>query len=579
MTGKILKMLLDVCKGIIPPDTVIKNANIVNVFTNTVDEDATIAIKDGWIVSVSDKNNQVYGASEIIDAKGLFLCPGFIDAHTHIDSMYPFYEFVPYSIKGGTTTIITECAMVANASGFEGVHAFIESTKGYPLRCFFVAPPLTPPLPEMEECIGITLNEFKTLLKREDFLGVGEAYWTSVVEGDERIMEQAAYAISLNKAIDGHSSGAKGARLNEYLVTGITSCHESINGDEAIEKIKKGVYVMIREGWVRRELKELSKIKDKDIDKRRLILVSDVFDAVMLSEEGYMDAVVKKAIEYGFSFIDAVKMATINPAEYHRLRFLGAIAPLRFADIIFFKDLKNLSIDKVMVNGEIVFADNKFLKTLKPYEYPETLKHTVKIRDYKPEDFKIKAQTGKQRIRVIEISNQTITKEIHTELIIRDGFLEKDIENDIIPVAVINKNKPYQLGKGFIKGTGIKDGALATTIIWDTCNILVIGSNEKDMAVAVNAIKRIQGGTVIVSNGKVIYEFAMPVFGTVPLNSIEEVKNKTLELESKIKIIGSNFERPFLTLQTIPFTGLPFLRITDKGIVDIKNKRLVSIFL
>jgi len=579
MTGKTLKKLLDVCKGNIPPDTVIKHANVINVFTNSIDEDVTITIKDGWIVSISNKNNQYCGNPEIIDAKGLFLCPGFIDAHTHLDSMYPFHELVPYSIKGGTTTVITECAMAANASGFKGVESFIKSTKNYPLRCYFVAPPLTPPLPEMEESVGITIHEFKKLLKRKDFLGIGEAYWTSVIDGDERIMEQAAYAISLNKALDGHSSGAKGQRLNEYIITGITSCHESVNVNEAIEKIKNGVYVMIREGWVRRELKELSKLIDKDIDKRRLILVSDVFDAVMLYEEGYMDAVVKKAMEYGFSLFDAIKMASINPADYHRLRFLGAIAPLRYADIIFLKDLEHLSIEKVMVNGETVYAGNKFLKTLKPYSYPEALKNTIKIGDYKPEDFMIKAEEKEHKIRVIEISNETITKEFIAPLVSKNGFLKKDLENDIIPVAVINKNKPYQFGKGFIKGTGIKNGAIATTIIWDTCNILVIGSDERDMARAVNTLKVIQGGTVIVSNGKVIYEFPMPVFGTIPLNSIEEVRDKTIELSSKLNIIGSNFERPFLTMQTIPFTGLPFLRITDKGIVDIKNKRLVSVFL
>ena len=579
MTERTLKKLLNVSKGIIPPDTVIKNANVINVFTNTIDEDVVIAIKDGWIVFISDKNNWFCGEPKIIDAKGLFLCPGFIDAHTHIDSMYPFYEFVPYAIKGGTTTVITECAMIANASGFRGIENFIKSTKGYPLRCYFVAPPLTPPLPEMEESVGITMDEFKKLLKRKDFLGIGEAYWKSVVDGDERVLEQAACAISLNKALDGHSSGAKGQRLNEYLVTGITSCHESVNLNEAIEKIKNGVYVMIREGWVRRELKELSRLADTDVDKRRLILVSDVFDAVMLCEEGYMDAVVKKAIEYSFSFFDAIKMATINPADYHRLRFLGAIAPLRYADIIFLKDIKDLSIEKIMVNGEIVYEENKFLKTLKPYNYPEALKHTIKIGNYKPEDFLIKAEKGEHRIRVIEISTQTITKEVTANLVSKNGFLEKDLESDIIHVAVINKTKPYQFGKGFIKGTGIKNGAIATTIIWDTCNILVIGSNEKDMAIAVQTLKRVQGGCVIVSNGKVIYEFPMPVFGTIPLNSIEEVRDKTLEFSTKLKIIGSNFERPFLTIQTIPFTGLPFLRITDKGIVDIKNKKLVSIFL
>jgi len=579
MTGDTLKRLLKTIKGMEPPDTIIKNANIINVFTSSIDEDMDITIKDGWIVSIEKNSGGVYGDTNVVDARDLYLCPGFIDAHTHLDSMYPFYEFVPYSIRGGTTTVITECAMIANSCGIRGVESFIESTKGYPLRCYFVAPPLTPPFPEMEESKGISLRDFNRLLKREDFLGIGEAYWTSVVEGKDRILDQAALAISLNKALDGHSSGARGKRLLEYLITGITSCHESVSLEEAVEKVKNGVYVMIREGWVRRELKELSRIAGAHIDKRRLILVSDVFDAVMLDDEGYMDSVVKKAVEYGFSVFDAIKMATINPADYHRLRFLGAIAPLRYADILFLKDLKKLSIEKVMVNGEVVFSDNRFLKTITPYNYQESVKHTIKLGSYKADDFRIKADGGKNLIRVIEVANQTITKEGQYRVNIRNGFLEKDLENDIIPVAVINRNKTRQIGKGFIKGTGIKKGGLATTIIWDTCNILTIGSSEEDMAMAVNRLKEIQGGTVIVSKKEVIYEFPMPAYGIMPIASMGQIKEKTIELEEKMKVIGSSFERPFLTIQTIPFTGLPFLRITDKGLADIKNKKMVSIFL
>ncbi|MBP8625766.1 MAG: adenine deaminase [Syntrophorhabdales bacterium] len=579
MTGDILKTLLDTTKGMIPPDTVIKNANVINVFTDSIDEDMDILIKDGWIVSVEKNWTTSSSDVDIIDAQGLYLCPGFIDAHTHLDSIYPFYEFVPYSIRGGTTTVITEFAMIANACGIKGVMSFIESTKGYPLRCYFVAPPLTPPFPEMEESKGIGIRDFERLLKRDDFLGIGEAYWTSVVEGKKRILDQAGLAISLNKALDGHSSGARGKKLLEYLITGITSCHESVSVDEAIEKIRNGIYVMIREGWVRRELREVSKIAGLNVDKRRLILVSDVFDAVMLDDEGYMDSVVKKAIEYGFSLFDAIKMATINPADYHRLRFLGAIAPLRYADIIFFQDLERFIIDKVMVNGEVVFSDGVFQKKITPYIYPDYIKNTIRCGAYTARDFMIKAEEEKEYIRVIEAANQTITKEIICRAIKKDGFLEKNLKDDIIPVAVINRNKARQFGKGFIKGTGIKNGALATSIIWDTCNILTIGSSEEDMAVAVNRIRDIQGGTVIVRDGEIIYEFPMPAYGVMPISSMPEIKEKTLELEDKIKVIGSSFERPFLTIQTIPFTGLPFLRITDKGLADIKNKKMVSLFI
>jgi adenine deaminase len=580
MQKQVLKTLLNTAKGKELPDAVIRNGRLLNVFTNSIDEGLDVIVKDGWIVSAGESgNSRIPGGVREIDADGACLCPGFIDAHTHLDSIIPFYEFVPYALRGGTTAIVTECSCVACACGAAGVKTFIESTKGYPLRCYFTAPPLTPPFPKMESSYQLTLKEFNNLLKREDFLGIGEAYWTSIVEGDDRTLKQAAHAISMHKNLDGHAAGARGKRLVEYVLTGITSCHESVSIDEVIEKLKLGLYVMIREGWVRRELPELSKIKDIDVDKRRVMLVSDMFDAVMLYEEGYLDTIVRKAIEYGFSPIEAIKMVTINPADYYGLRHLGAIAPLRRADIIFLKDIKKISIEKVMVNGNIVYSNDNMTTDIKPYMYPGALQRTVSAEKLNENDFRIKAHPKDNTIRIIEVTNQTITKERQYNAAVKDGFLEKDIEHDIIPVAVINKRNNRKLGKSFIKGTGIKNGSVATTLIWDTTNILSIGSDEEDMTTAVNRLIDIQGGIVIAREGKVIYEFPMPVFGTIPIAGMKEIRDKTLELEEKMKEIGSLLERPFLTIQTIPFTGLPFLRITDKGLADIKNKRLVPLFI
>lgn len=579
MQKETLKTLLNVAKGLTPPDLVIKNGKIVNVFTNSIDEGFMLVIKDGWIVSVEKDNNNYYKGSEVIDAGGLYLCPGFIDAHTHLDSMIPFYEFVPYAIRGGTTTVVTETSAAACACGMEGVNAFVESANGYPVRCFFLAPPLTPPFPEMEGSYGLNLKEMKAILRRENFLGIGEAYWTRIVEGDERILAQAAYAQTLRKALDGHSAGARGKNLVQYALTGITSCHESTTVDEVLEKLRFGIYIMIREGWVRMELPELSAIKDLDIDKRRVMLVSDVFDAVMLCEEGYLDSIARKAIRYGFSPMEAIRMMTINPADYYGLRYLGAIAPLRHADILFISDIEKVSIEKVMSNGEMVWSDKKYLKPVESYIYPARVMDTIAATKIGEIELKTRIKPGKPDIRVIEVANQTITKEMHWKAKTLNGFIEKDLGEDIIPVAVINRTGKVKISKGFIKGTGIKRGAVATTLIWDSGNILTIGSDEKDMADAVNRLIDIKGGIVIVSNKKVIYEFSMPVFGIMPVMRLEDIKDKIRELEKKMLDIGSLLERPFLTIQTIPFTGLPFLRITDKGLADIKNKRLVPLFV
>jgi adenine deaminase len=431
----------------------------------------------------------------------------------------------------------------------------------------------------METAVGLKLSEFEKVLGREDVLGIGEAYWTRVVGGDERMLAQAGMALSRRKTLEGHAAGAKGQRLVHYLITGITSDHESTTVDEALEKLRFGVYVMIREGFVRRELGELSKLKDLDVDKRRLILVSDVFDAVMLCEEGYLDSVVRRAIELGFSPIEAIKMATINAADYYGLRHLGAIAPLRHADILFLDDLESVSISHVMVNGEMVVTDREFRGQIRPYTYPDAMKQTIKAEKVTEADFRIPAVPGKKRVRVIHLVNETITRETEGILPVAEGYLQKDLDRDILPVAVIYRGGGRRMGKGFITGTGIKEGAFATNLTWDTGNILVVGSSEAEMANAVNRLIDLQGGYVISRKGKISYEFAMPVFGLIPECSLRENAEKTKELDVRMAEIGSTMARPFLALQTIPFTGLPFLRITDKGLADIKNKRLVSLYL
>ncbi|MBI4720811.1 MAG: adenine deaminase [Chitinivibrionia bacterium] len=582
MNENVMKTMLQVAKGNEPPDSIIRNGKIVNVFTSEIQEGLAVTIKEGRI-AVIDEDSRVAGQAGVkeIDAGGRYLCPGFIDAHTHLDATYSFGAFVPYALKGGTTSAVTECGMAGNSCGMEGIETFIESTRGYPFRCYFVAPPLMPPFPALEGSTGITLREFGRLLKREDFLGVGEAYWTRIVEGDDRVVKQAALAMALGKRLDGHSSGARGNRLNQYVLTGITSCHESVSLDEAVEKLRLGLYVMIREGFVRRELKELSKLKDLPVDMRRLILTTDTFDPVMLIEEGYLDSVARRAIEYGFSPMDAIRMVSINVADYCGLRFQGAIAPLRYADILFLSSLEEVIVEDVMQNGEFVVSGGRFIGHPTPYEYPEKMLRTLTVEKVTPEDFRIKAPgTESAKVRLLELRNETIVTQSLWKAPVESGFLRNDPAADVVYAAVINRRDRRKMGKGLVKGTGIKSGAIATTIIWDTCNILVVGSDENEMAHAVNELLRIQGGIVITQEGRVIYSFPMPAYGTVPLGNMPELKEKVLLLDEAMKKIGTfTMPRPFLTIQTIPFTGLPFFRITDKGLADMKAKKLVSLFV
>lgn len=574
-----LATLLRTAKGEENPDTVIRNGRIVNVFNNSVDEGFYVGIKNGIIAFVEDDASRCAGAEHIIDARGSYLCPGFIDAHTHLDGFYAFHEFVPASLKGGTTTVIAECAMVANSCGFPGLNDFFKSTEGYPVRCFFLASPLTPPFPAMEGSKGISFKEFADVLKRDDCVGIGEGYWTRIVDGDDRILKQAALAIELGKTIEGHAAGARGNKLTQYLLTGVTSCHESTTVEEALEKLRQGIYVMIREGFVRKELPELSGLKDMNIDKRRIMLVSDFFDAQMLTEEGYLDSIVRKAIGYGFDPIEAIKMASINPADYYGLRHLGAIAPLRFADILFLKDLRELEIERVMANGETVVENRRYLKPTNPYPFPEEIKKTIKASMITIDDLRTPVPSNKRQVRVINAVNNTITREEHADVEAVDGFLKASPETDIAHIAMINRNDSSRRKMGLIRGMGVTGGAFATTCIWDTGNILTIGSSLEDMVAAVNRLIELQGGIVVAERGKPVFEFPMPVYGLVPLNPVEELAKKTRQLNVCMREIGITIEKPFLALQTIPFTGLPFIRLTDKGLIDVKNRRLVPLFL
>jgi adenine deaminase len=580
MQKQTLQKLFGVVSGMEPADKVITNGRVINVFTNSVEEGLAIVIKDGYIAKVC-QNNELSIAKEtsVIDAAGAYLCPGFIDAHTHLDAMYPFYALVPFSLEGGTTCVVSESSLVGTSCGKVALESFYKSTKGYPLRCYFLAPPLTPPFPDMESAIGMSLAEFSDVLQRHDVLGIGEAYWTKVVEGDDRVLAQASLALSLGKTLEGHAAGAKGSNLTQYVITGITSDHESTTLKEAVERLRLGLYVMIREGFVRKELRELSKLKDLHFDKGRIILVSDTLDAVMLCEEGYIDCIVRSAIEYGFPPIDAIKMATINPADYYGLSDLGAIAPLRRADIVFLDDLPTVSVRHVMANGEMAVVDGHFKGVAKRYKYPESMRHTIKAEKVTADEFHIVAPLGKERVRVIHLTNPTITREVEAVMNLRNGRLEPDVGRDIIPVAVINRNGGKKMGKGFITGTGIKEGAIATTLTWDTGNILTIGSSEVDMAAAVNRLIELQGGIVISKHGEIHYEFAMPVYGLVPELEMKKISQMTGELDARMREIGVSISRPFLALQTIPFTGLPFLRITDRGLADIKNRQLVPLCL
>jgi len=564
-----------VLKGNDFADIIIRNGKMINVFTNEIEEGKIVAIKGRMIFYVGRDLPEIVGENtSVIDAKGGYVAPGFIDTHTHLDSMIPFNEFVPYAMQGGVTTVVTECAMVANACGIKGVLSFVNSTKGYPLKTFFLAPPLVPPIKRFETAHPFSFEEFKKLLNRHDFVGIGEAYWNEAIRNEGGYFRKVVLAKMAKKSVEGHAAGAKAKNLTAYLNCGITSCHESITVEEALEKLRQGVYVMIREGFIRRELDELYKLKDCGIDMRRLILVSDVFSAPMLLE-GYMNLVVKRAVSFGFNIVDAVKMVTINPADYFGFSDRGAVAIGRIADINIFDD--SLNIKTVIADGKLVVKNGRYLLPIKKLD-AGSVKNSLTLKKVQKEELFVKADADKNVI-VMEIFSPTIMKQGIGYLKAENGKLLPNLEEDIIPVFLLDRRSGTKsMGTGFIKGTGINNGSIATSLVWDTSNILALGSDEGDIAMAVNRLIDIGGGMVVVKSNKLIFEFPMPIYGLIPLLNMKEIAKKETELEKALSLIGCKMQRPFLNLQTIAFTGLPFLRLTNKGVVDIKRMKKVSLF-
>jgi len=331
---------------------------------------------------------------------------------------------------------------------------------------------------------------------------------------------------------------------------------------------------MIREGFIRRELDELYKLKDCGIDMRRLILVSDVFSAPMLLE-GYMNLVVKRAVSFGFNIVDAVKMVTINPADYFGFSDRGAVAIGRIADINIFDD--SLNIKTVIADGKLVVKNGRYLLPIKKLD-AGSVKNSLTLKKVQKEELFVKADADKNVI-VMEIFSPTIMKQGIGYLKAENGKLLPNLEEDIIPVFLLDRRSGTKsMGTGFIKGTGINNGSIATSLVWDTSNILALGSDEGDIAMAVNRLIDIGGGMVVVKSNKLIFEFPMPIYGLIPLLNMKEIAKKETELEKALSLIGCKMQRPFLNLQTIAFTGLPFLRLTNKGVVDIKMMKKVSLF-
>lgn len=563
--------IINVARGFEKADLVIKNANIVNVLSEEIHK-ADIAIKDGIIAGIGEN----YSGEKEIDIQGAYVTPSFIDGHVHLEStmMLPS-EFAKVALPAGTTTVIIDPHEISNVLGLHGISFMHEAVKNLPLDVYTMLPSCVPATPF--ETSGFDLNSYdlSLLIDKPWVLGLAEMMnFPGVLNQDNNVMAKLELAKSRGKCIDGHAPYLHGKDLCAYIASGVKSDHECTTPDEAIEKLRLGMYVMIREGTAAKDLDALMPVL-KTCNTRKCIFVTDDRHPADLKE--HINGMVRRAVEAGVDPVKAVQIASLNTAEYFGLKNLGAIAPGYKADLLILPDLKTFKPDLVIKNGVVAAENGKLIAEL-PENEALAVRNSVNVRWITPEDFRIEANGSK--VTALEvIPHQLITKSVVSEVKIEDGNAVSNIDNDTLKICVIERHRATgNIGKGFVKGFNLKCGAIASTVAHDSHNMIVIGTNDADMYAAAVALIKCKGGKVVVKDGEVISELPLPIAGLMSDRNFDYVVNKCEELNKTAHSIGCRIEDPFMTMGFLSLPVIPELKVTDKGVFDTNKFDFIDIF-
>jgi adenine deaminase len=569
-----LRRLIEVAQGHRPGDLAVINARLVNVYSGELQAQQAVVTSSEWIAYVGDNPQGMIGSdTTVIDAKGRVLIPGLIDGHTHLAWFYSVAEFLRFAMPGGTTTIITETLEPYPVCGLAGVLDFLDSLADQPIKLFATAPAMVSISRAVQ---GIFLPDLEKLLARKEILGLGESYWQGVLQAPEHFLKAMVATQAAGKTLEGHSAGARGGKLAAYAALGITSCHEPISAEDVITRLRLGMHVMAREGSIRSDLAPISRIKDSGAHLRRLILATDGVEPEALMQNGYMESVLQKAIDYGFDPIQAVQMVTLNVAEHFGIDHLvGGIAPGRSADMVLIPDLTLIRAETVISRGRIIARNGELLVQPRRHRFAAASCDSIRLpREATADDFAIRIETDRSEVevRVIEMTTDLVTQEQIRLLPVVDGQLKCHPDQDLIKVAAIDRtHTPGKMFTGLLGGFRLRAGALGCSAAWDTSDIIVVGTDEADMAACVNRIRALKGGAVIVGQQRVLAEMALPVFGLVSDRPMETIAAEAGRINRVAKDLGLPFANPLLTLITLTGAAIPYMRICEEGLVNLKN--------
>jgi adenine deaminase len=573
LSPETMKNLMQVCLGEMKADVVIRGADLVNVYSGELLKGFSVATKGKWIAYIGpDASHTIGPDTHVIDASGKVVAPGFIDGHSHMIYYASPHEFLRYAMKGGTTSIITETVELSFTSGYRGILNWLDQVRDQPIKIFSTVPPSITFSKEAEKRAP-TLEQLLELLRLDEVVGVGEGFWQQVLRTQTRYPTLSAEARRLKKSAEGHAAGCRSERLAAYAAFGVSSCHESVSAEEVIEKLRLGMWVMVRQGSIRKELDAISRIKDMPLDFRRLTLVTDGVDPRDLVEKGYMECVVQRAIDLGFDPVLAIQMATLNAAEHFGLdNILGGIAPGKCADMVIIPDLHTIKAQYVLSNGRLIVEDGEIRAD--PRVMP-SYSRGFKELQVNPSDFAIRTENkGPLRVRVIEQLTELVTREVFLDLVPSSGELEADPERDLLKVSLISGEG--HTFTGLIRGHGFRNGAMATSGLWETLGTLVVGANDTDMATAVNRVHELGGGIVLCAGMQVQAEIDLSISGIMSILPIEALARGLRRIQEKAEALGFRFPDAALSLATLTTPAIPFLRLSEEGLVDVRKGQVVE---
>ncbi len=569
-----LESRIRVARGEMEADLVIKNAKIVNVFTLQIDE-GDIAIYGEYIVGIGE-----YKGKKEIDARRRYIIPGFIDGHVHIESsMVSVPEYAKAVVPQGTTTVIIDPHEIANVFGSEGILYMLRSSKYNPLNVYIMLPSCVPAT--HLESAGSVLKAVDLLpfLNDKWILGLGEMMnYPGVLNRDEEVI--AKLKVAGENIIDGHAPGLMGKDLNAYLAAGIMSDHECTTLEEAQERLRLGMYLMIREGSTAKNLKDLLPAITPETNTRCFFVTDDRHPKDLL-DEGHIDYLVRLAISEGLKPELAIRCASLNSAMYFGLKNVGAIAPNYIADIVILDNLINCKAEMVLKSGKVVAELGQLTAELT--ELPKLhLRGSVNMRWLQESDFHIyhQAETNKKCRLIGVVPEQIITKNLICEPKIENGHIIADIERDILKLAVVERHSASDnLGLALVQGFGLKSGALASSVAHDSHNVVIVGTNDLDMLTAAAHVARMQGGLAIAENGRIIDFLPLPIAGLMSDKSLYFVKEKLDHLHKTIEGLGCILPDAFMTLSFLCLPVIPSLKLTDKGLVDVEKFEIVDLII